>query len=90
MHMLRSASDPLVDSNVLPFRCSEANKFHGLNNSDGSFASSYVLANQTSPFSPSPTLNLIHERDLRRTDTTISTSSSSRADNRLQQRAHFF
>jgi len=49
-----------------------------------------LLANQIPPFSPSPTLNLIHERDLRATDTAISTSSSSRADNRLQQRAHFF
>jgi len=36
---------------------------------------SYVLANQTSPFSPSPTLNLIHERDLRRTDIVTSISS---------------
>jgi len=34
-----------------------------------------VLANQTSPFSPSPTLNLIHERDLRRTDIATSISS---------------
>jgi len=32
-----------------------------------------LLANQTSPFSPSPTLNLIHKRDLRRTNTAIST-----------------
>jgi len=36
---------------------------------------SNVLANQIPPFSPSPTLNFIHERDLRRTDTAISTSS---------------
>jgi len=32
-----------------------------------------VLANQIPPFSPSPTLNLIHARDLWRTDSTIST-----------------
>jgi len=34
-----------------------------------------LLANQITPFSPSPTLNLIHERDLWRTDTAISISS---------------
>jgi len=34
-----------------------------------------LLANQISPFSPSPTLNLIHERDLRRTDIATLTSS---------------
>jgi len=34
-----------------------------------------VLANQIPPFSPSPTLNLIHERDLRCTDTATLISS---------------
>jgi len=34
-----------------------------------------LLANQIPPFSPSPTLNLIHERDLLRTDTATSISS---------------
>jgi len=34
-----------------------------------------LLANQIPPFSPSPTLNLIHERDLRRTNTATSISS---------------
>jgi len=48
-----------------------------------------LLANQITPFSPSPTLNLIHARDLHwRTDSTM--SAHSRLDNRLQQRAHFF
>jgi len=50
MHLLRSASDPLVDSDVLPFRCSEANKFHGLNDFDGSFVSSYDATSMINPF----------------------------------------
>jgi len=46
-----------------------------LNNHDFLKQHYILLANQVPPFSPSPTLNLIHKRDLRRTDTVTSISS---------------
>jgi len=49
--------------------------WHMVQQKDRLFTQQALLANQTSPFSPSPTLNLIHERDLRRTDIATSTSS---------------